>query len=144
MVLMCHLVRKAEHSAHAAVLEAQITKLQNSLTEKKQLIAALERKKQSKDISSFLAGDDSHDSLDCGHGACDCNTRNTSTSTSTGSFEEDENLKFRLSHVSEVLQNIRAYRHAVYPNETRNPSTPRNTSGGGIAIVVQGRPFFGR
>lgn len=69
--------------------------------------------------------------------------QNTNASTSAGLFEEDENLKFRLSNVAEVLQNIRAYRHAVYPNETPNPSTLRDLSGN-IVIMVQGRPFFGR
>lgn len=74
----------------------------------------------------------------------DCNTQSTKASTSAGLFEEDENLKFRLSYISDVLQNIRAYRHAVYGNEVSNPSTPRNGSGGNIVIMVPGRPFFGR
>lgn len=118
--------------------------LQDSLTKKKKLIATLERKKQGKYISSFLTDNDLRSSLDCGDVACDYNIQNTSTSTSTGLFEEDENLKFRLSYIAEVLQNIRAYRQVVYPNEMRNPSTPRDPSRRSIAIVVQGRPSFSR
>lgn len=128
----------------AATLEARITMLQDSLTKKKKLIATLERKKQGKYISSFLTDNDLRSSLDCGDVACDYNIQNTSTSTSTGLFEEDENLKFRLSYIAEVLQNIRAYRQVVYPNEMRNPSTPRDPSRRSIAIVVQGRPSFSR
>lgn len=143
MILMCYLVRKAEYSARTATLEAHVTMLQDSLTEKKLLIAALERKKQGKYISSFLTDGDSHSSLDCGPGVCDRNMQNTNTSTSASLFEEDDDLKFGISNVSEVLQNMRAY-----TNERIDLSTPRYPMASAsrsrhIAIVVPGRPYFG-
>lgn len=60
MILMCHLVRKAEYGAHTAMLEAKIAMLEASLMEKKQSIATPGQKKQGKQIFSLFIGNDSH------------------------------------------------------------------------------------
>lgn len=80
----------------------------------------------------------SRNSLD--HGVDDLNMQNTDASRSAGLVEEDENLRFRMNnHVSEILKNFRTYASGAADLSTRRYPSDRH-----IAIMVKGKPHFGR
>lgn len=73
------------------------------------------------------------------HGVDDLNMQNADASRSAGLVEEDENLRFRMNYASEILKNFR-----TYAGGAADLSTRRYPGDGHIAIMVKGKPLFGR